>query len=1432
MDNSNSNSNSNSKTGTEDTAKPKTGYDSDDDNSGSSSNFGIEEKPDDTTTKPAEDTTPEQEPEESKSIEDTSLKEEPPAIIEDSKPVEDTEPLADSKTDNKDNGIDHQQNEKIKNPEEKNYPDNDNSNFGDLNNSKKNKDDSNKTKGNNDLGDTNGPGTSENSPPKSYVLISVVKDDGLTKDEIKAAAYEHLEEIKSGNHETDFDKACKENKIVTFEGETKEGTVVYRCHKDTGKVLFQKYKDTDEVIMEVAFDGKRIEKYIKISPTGTGNQKPSSDSTNNPSNPNINNTPNTDNGNGSNTSIGTDNANLGATGSNIDNGNGTGNDAGNSTKNTGDNGSKTGNSNDDGKVGGKCKGNGNGTENGNSLGKSRGKRNKNKNKDSGTHLQQCVNNDLNFIANNGIQTLGQEKYPSKNSGVSISNGSIVTGSLKAIKDPIGFGKALWSDIKSMCNTLVDDAKIVSYPLVFVGRKLKNKIKNASGKHKKKKEAKKLAKEQQKKEEPTTTEKPSDKNKQEDSKPETTPVTNDSSKDNTHSQKDSKPETSPNPDAPLRVNTPVTEMKAPISTGPAKYSGIHVPIKVETPPPGMQVPVSHEQLIRLRKENKINYQSGSYSDEPTNERPDKTPSFVVPIRAETAPSGMHVPVTNYPEQPVERPGKNNNSKNNPTNNNQTKPTIEKQNKPSNINEPKKIDNKPSNVPNPPKFDPTPSDLPIPPKVDPKPPVSNIPEPDNKEKESDKKPDLGSDPIIKKPIIPRKNLTIKNYKGKKINIKIDDKIIKMPITKVLNRSLKDAKKIAGSEFKINNSNSEKTGETKETIFFYENHKQNIEERILAAQRDIQNGNTLSTKTNFLNENFERALLERGEDTKNFTKVTGTESQHVTHKQILQTGTIIAESNVLDKDIKNLGLDFVSTANAYNATGNVIKANGFVDFCNCIVDASIKSTEAVGIGLIKGSMALDHAMQHPIDTFVINPIYLGAKIIEINNEILSTLGSVAGNGIITSLSLEQFKDTPLIGDTLNNIGERSKVALVEKIETNALKLSNFYKASAEALSEKTPYDYIEMGTQLTFEVLALRKVCGNLGQFFSAKSTEIGNIANKFEKTGEALNAIETRPGTRMASNIIEMMEDKNGVFQPVPQNFAEGIEITPKTSNLPKSFINTNLPGPVESFPEQLKLPKPNPSIYFPDEGLPDEVKLPNPTENIPETDDGPPKPLKLPKPTEPDNGLPEEKIVKPSKLVKGTRCTIPPTRKMKKGYIKKYYKGFTEAQAVELLKKSGEIVEIKDVEIIKGEPLSKFLKENGYKGGSQAKFNTKHFKHIYGEEYNIREFKCGAIRVAKAGGHLIGKHMKLENIKVQENGSIEAIVPNIDNKGKYDETQKTFFPQELTPAQINEKIRESFGNIVEFGKDGDFEFTGITKCGLKILSTTDENGNLITSYIVN
>jgi len=190
-------------------------------------------------------------------------------------------------------------------------------------------------------------------------------------------------------------------------------------------------------------------------------------------------------------------------------------------------------------------------------------------------------------------------------------------------------------------------------------------------------------------------------------------------------------------------------------------------------------------------------------------------------------------------------------------------------------------------------------------------------------------------------------------------------------------------------------------------------------------------------------------------------------------------------------------------------------------------------------------------------------------------------------------------------------------------------------------------------------------------------------------------------------------------------------------------------------------------------------------------------------------------------IKQSRNTLPVKGTFKR-WLKKVYKGFSEKQARDILNKVGDKVKIDP----KG-ALGKFLSEKNL-NISNIKFSTNYFQHIFGVEFKITEYTCGAIRAIKKGGHWMpNKWLKLKNI-VKTDKFVKGCINNIKD-GKYSQTPKTIF--KWGPLQIVKKIKESFKKIKKVEKSGTSRIAihTITDDGVEIRNIIDQGGNLITSY---
>lgn len=197
---------------------------------------------------------------------------------------------------------------------------------------------------------------------------------------------------------------------------------------------------------------------------------------------------------------------------------------------------------------------------------------------------------------------------------------------------------------------------------------------------------------------------------------------------------------------------------------------------------------------------------------------------------------------------------------------------------------------------------------------------------------------------------KKTALKEQESKNIISNIDKiKIEPLNATEIKNRSINCAKLIiqdVNDALELNKSG----GQNEPIEFFYENHKENIQERIISAKKDLESGGRIKYADFVLSDKFKEALLERGIDTKAFESLYGTLSQQTTHKQILEAGELIISDNNLTDNMRTLGLDLIPIANDYNVIGDQIKANCLVDAVNCLSAIG----KGISRGIVKGTIS----------------------------------------------------------------------------------------------------------------------------------------------------------------------------------------------------------------------------------------------------------------------------------------------------------------------------------------------------------------------------------------------------------------------------------------------------------------------------------------------
>lgn len=372
--------------------------------------------------------------------------------------------------------------------------------------------------------------------------------------------------------------------------------------------------------------------------------------------------------------------------------------------------------------------------------------------------------------------------------------------------------------------------------------------------------------------------------------------------------------------------------------------------------------------------------------------------------------------------------------------------------------------------------------------------------------------------------------KNNENKDIPITIDkNTIIQVPLDKIKEKSFESAKFIAQENSKYVAKNSELKELTEPATFFYEKHQQYAEERIAAANNDLKSENILIAKDYYINEALEKVLIEHGENPDSFRTCVGNQSQQATHKQIIETGILIATDKNLTSDLINLCNDFVITANKFNQTGNIVKANGLVDICNGIL--------YIGKGALTGAINS------------INPIRIAEGCIFTVSKIIE-LSEIATLGAIKNIPLENFKSIPVIGESIKKFQDNATKEYCEKLNTlknNISEIANQLKVFYKNASKN---EILEHGTSIIVEIALTGKVQKGLYKFFKNQVPKVENIIQKISNTKKIENIVISPAESvdlSIASSAIEMIEIEKNVFAP-----KNGIKILSETNNPPTSF----------------------------------------------------------------------------------------------------------------------------------------------------------------------------------------------------------------------------------------------------------------------------------------
>lgn len=177
-------------------------------------------------------------------------------------------------------------------------------------------------------------------------------------------------------------------------------------------------------------------------------------------------------------------------------------------------------------------------------------------------------------------------------------------------------------------------------------------------------------------------------------------------------------------------------------------------------------------------------------------------------------------------------------------------------------------------------------------------------------------------------------------------------------------------------------------------------------------------------------------------------------------------------------------------------------------------------------------------------------------------------------------------------------------------------------------------------------------------------------------------------------------------------------------------------------------------------------------------------------------------------------------------VRRYCVGFTELQAVQLMKKTGGKV------LIQGKDNLDLL-EAGRFFCKEIKFSVEYFKHFFGQERRLLQYSSGAMRTVKSGGHWSGnKFLKLKNIVLEtRDKAIDAVIRTAKKSGRIKlNFRKTTTPISWSIDTAVEKIMSSFHSIEKVEQNGGrFAIICLTDCGVRMKHITSLTGDLIATF---
>jgi len=572
--------------------------------------------------------------------------------------------------------------------------------------------------------------------------------------------------------------------------------------------------------------------------------------------------------------------------------------------------------------------------------------------------------------------------------------------------------------------------------------------------------------------------------------------------------------------------------------------------------------------------------------------------------------------------------------------------------------------------------------------------------------------------------------------------------------------------------------------------------IEQRRISIKKVLNGEDKLRAQKHKLPKELEQVLSKKGYDLKHIQNCYGNEFQQTLNKEAIDLGgqIILQDFEGEGKDqfdaLKDLALDFVYTGSCYNAIGQEIRATQCLN-CGWIAKGILQGFDDKALEI---NQTLGKFVDQPFDTTcemvserALGYAYMGAFL----GGVLTDMADYTACSMVAkSPFLTVASHIPIVGESIGAIQNFAKERSDEKIVNFIDTACETYKSAKNYIKETPGQELLRKGTKFTLDIVCTRQVRGFAGNFFKKASPQFLKLFKVLKEGGKISGAEGIN--TPIVKNIIDTTR--------YAQRNAR--KIAKKTKALAKTKDNTNKYLKRHAKKQAKKTVAKNAKKVA--------NKSKSTTKNIAKKVDN--------------------KTRKKHHNVKGARNTLPARGRFKR-VINRWTEGFSEKQALEILKKTGKEVKIKEGDFLE------LLKKEGFQGDS-IKFSSKFFKHIFGVDCKKVEYTSGGIRTIKTGGHYLkNKFVRLKNPIERVGGFIKGKMYNVCGKGKTKEIPKSMF-ENLKAMEIAEKTKESFGRISEKFKYFEFDeragkyvFYTITDCGVTLRNVMDKFGNLITSFPV-